>query len=301
VAAALLGGLILGLGLYKAFVQPEKVWLPDGWQPAGAETLPGTAGRTYYKQLTREVGGEKLIAVAVPPTQPGDELFYILRDKVTNRVAAAVWEDAARGPTAKLFRDALTVDADGLLPGEWKKGAFDRNGKDLGIAENQAGVPVVNVTLPEAWLMAAALGGQLPTRLQWVKATGARDDPDLVSSAGDPDTVARGGDGPRRIALGLKDGPWPVDWETADESRFGVRQLISNGFEWTRVGPDDQPFDLFRVHLDPKVAVVGQTWDMDEVYKYADIVRQAGDAGGRLIRWDDHRTGIGFRVVLEPR
>ncbi len=308
VAAALVCGLAIGGLTYWALTPPapdgstpEKLWTPSGWEPAEATagvTLPD--GRRYYKQLVRSVGGERLTAVAIAPARPADPpLFYMLQDKVSNRVFRAVWERAASdaGSSVALFRRNYGDRTATLLPGEWRKGAFDLTGENLGIDGDQEAVPVVNVTVPEAGLVADELGGQIPTPDQWAKAIGVRDDPARTSSAGSS-PYDLGGAAPKGLALGLDHGPWPVGRDTPDVSVHGVRQLASNGYEWTRETTDGQPVSLFNPPLlRPRVVVVGQTWELRTVPTFAEIA-----AGlGKSYPWDDARSGVGFRVVLEPR
>lgn len=314
VAAALLCGLVIGGLAYWAFFPPDRrdagptnpsppeaLWRPPGWEPseaAGVVTLPD--GKQYHKQLTRSVGGEPLTAVAVAPARPADPpLFYMTRDKITNRAFRAVWDRAGADPGSSVatFRRNYGDQAAGLLPGEWKKGAFDLNGENLGIDGAQQSVPVVNVTVPEAGLVADELGGQLPTAAQWAKAVGVRDDPTRTSPAGDPPHDF-GGAAPKGLALGLDRGPWPVERATPDVSVHGLHQLISNGYEWTREASDGQVVNLFSPPLlRPRMVVVGQTWELRTVHTFVGIATGLG----KSYPWDDAKSGVGFRVVLEPR
>jgi formylglycine-generating enzyme required for sulfatase activity len=311
VAAALLGGLLLGGLGYWALSPPthgtnpsppEALWSPPGWEPseaAGTVTLPD--GKQYHRQLTRSVGGEVLTAIAVAPAREADPpLFYMTRDKITNRAFRAAWDraDADPGSSVGVFRRNYGDQAESLLPGEWRKGAFDIEGNNLGIDGAQQSVPVVNVTLPEAGLVAEELGGRLPTRDQWAKAVGVRgDDPARTSPAGDPPHDF-GGAAPKGLALGLDRGPWPVGRATPDVSVHGLHQLISNGYEWTRETSDGQVVNLFSPPLlRPRMAVVGQTWELRTVHTFVGIATGLG----KSYPWDDAKSGVGFRIVLEPR
>ena len=285
--------------------QPEKVLAVPGWTPAaeaGTVTLPD--GRKMHKELSRDVAGSKLVAVAVPPARNTDPPpYYMLRDKVSNRVYNAVWDAADKNDRSAVaeFRKRFGKDAPPLLPGMWREGALPQIGDPLGIAGPQADVPVLNLTMPEASLVATELGGSLPTYLQWQHA--------LEGPGGAiPDLLAKWQPKPGQtepteeeleqlgVALGLKFGPWPVTRPTPDVSHHGVRQLISNGFEWTN-GTADGPLDLrSNPAVTPKVIVVGQSWDMPEVLtpsKIAGLKREHP--------WDSAKTGIGFRVVFDPQ
>ena len=307
VAAALLCGLVIGGLAYWAFSPPasngtnpsppETLWCPPGWEPseaAGTVTLPD--GKQFHKQLTRSVGGEPLTAVAVAPARPTDPpLFYMTRRQGHEPGVPGRLGPGRRGP--RLLRRhvpaQLRDQAAGLLPGEWKKGAFDLNGENLGIDGAQQSVPVVNVTVPEAGLVADELGGQLPTPAQWAKAVGVRrrPDPDQSGRAIRPTTSA--GRAPKGLALGLERGPWPVERATPDVSVHGLHQLISNGYEWTRETSDGQVVNLFNPPLlAPRMAVVGQTWELRTVHTFVGIATGLG----KSYPWDDAKSGVGFRA-----
>jgi formylglycine-generating enzyme required for sulfatase activity len=279
----------------------ETLWCPAGWAPVeGKPPVTLDDGRKFHERLTRVVGGETLTAVAIAPRRPTDPpLFYILQDKVTNRVFKAVWDPAATNPNSPVatFRRNHGGEADALLPGKWKDGALTLKGEFLTIEGDQRRVPVLSVTMPEAAIVAEELGGQLPTPAQWEKALGVRDDPARGSSAGDP-PFTYNEPPPRGLALSLTKGPWPVERKTLDVSIHGVHQLVSNGYEWTREAKNVEPFNLFdRQTLTPQMVVVGQSWDMQTVLTYAGIA-----AGTRNSHpWHDSKAGIGFRVVLEPK
>src|SRR5262249_26977434 len=140
-----------------------------------------------------------------------------------------------------------------LLPGAWRKGALDRTGTDLKTDGAQAGVPVLGVTVPEAMLVAEKLGGKLPSFAQWSKAVGA----------GDDTRPPRSGSARKGLASDQKNAPLPVERPPPDVSVHDVHQLTSNGQEWTRdTRRDDSPPSLFPPPAsDPKVRIVGRSWD----------------------------------------
>ena len=49
--------------------------------------------------------------------------------------------------------------------------------------------------------------------------------------------------------------------------------------------------------LRPRVAVVGQTWELQTVHTFVGIATGLG----KSYPWDDAKSGVGFRLVLEPR
>src|SRR5207253_3750191 len=129
------------------------------------------------RKLTREIGGAKLVAIAIAPkpTQPSDPpLYYMLENKVTNRAFAAAWAAASQpGGRVERFRVVFGKDADRLLPGKWRDGPLPPDGKPIPKDAEWPRKPVLGVTGPEAILVAEELGGLLPMYDQWLKAVGA--------------------------------------------------------------------------------------------------------------------------------
>ena len=180
----------------------------------------------YHNKLTRNVGGEDLVAILVPPTADEDlPPFYMLENKITNKVFKAVWE-AGKDNTSPKIHNTLqntTKKTKSKLPCPWGRGedkVKDFDGKVLGIDGTQEGVPVLGVTVPEAVLVAAELGGRLPTHAQYKKAVGARGD--------DKDKVGR---------------PMGADCSERDQRSSGNRGLQTQGVHETRsrFGVEDWP------------------------------------------------------------
>jgi serine/threonine protein kinase len=270
---------------------PVEPQTPPGWTPvkeAGKQDAGG--GHELYKRLVREVGGETLEALLIPRTRPTDPpSFYMLRNKITNRVFKAIWDAAEERSDSRVkwFRGLVGGDAEVVaryLPGDWKK---DRTTFD--------GTPVLGVNGVEAILVAQELGGQVPTYDQWLKAVGAKGD-------GDPPGPA----GPERhpgenlferqppLALGL-DGPWPVERVTADESKYGIHQLVSNGYEWADGRDDARRTRVEDLPSDHPLPLTGMTWELPEVLTFDRMAREP-----RLSDWISTDAGAGFRVVLLP-
>jgi hypothetical protein len=303
IAGAVVVGCVLAYALFLLFAPkpepsplppPPAAWKPPGWEPAaGAEAVEDLEGKRYFDRVERPAGGTALVAVLIPQRKPTDPAtFYMLRDKVTNRVFAAVWGTDG-GPAARRFRaKEWATNGNAPVPGAWKDGAIDPAiGKGIGTGGDMLDTPVVNVTAVEAALVAEDLGGRLPSHRQWVRATGANDDPPAKSPAGDlPFNLAK-------LALG-KTRPQRIDLPTADEGLFHVRELISNGLEWTRDWTGGQEFDPFAAPKEvARLIVVGESWDSTHETTYEEIRngrrRQSYD-------WHDTKKGIAFRVVLEP-
>ena len=227
-------------------IESAQPWCPEGWSP---DPERGTAklsdGTVYHKTLTRTVEGIPLRAHAVPRTaNRGPQtwpVFYMLENKVSNRLFAQVWAKAEATPGSALALARRNFDdrAARLLPGRWREGAIRRDtGDSLGIDGAQADVPVVGVTMAEAAIVAAELGGSLPTHGQGLKATGMWDNRTRTSPAGDPALLDLGPAPPRTqgIALNLFRGPWPVDPNQPDSS---VRDSATD-LERRRVDPGNQ-------------------------------------------------------------
>lgn len=261
---------------------PSSVVSVRGWEPADDEATV-IDGWTYPRRLTRTVAGERLVAILIPATKPGDPPpFYMLENKVTNRVFKEVW-DAASKPT----------DGPALYPGVWRKGApGGKDGEGLGIDGDRERWPVVAVTLPEAMFVAEQLGGQVPTMAQWRKATGALGD-DTAEGPGITDPA----DPRSQVFAGGIATPWQVDMPTADVSVYGIHQLVSNGLEWSRESEDGKLLKRFDVLLTPPYAnLFGQEWGAAERLSYTRIRETK-----KLSKWTETTDPTaGFRIVLEP-
>jgi formylglycine-generating enzyme required for sulfatase activity len=285
----------------------KRLWVPTGWEPVDREktvVLPG--GQEYFERLTRTVAGEKLVAILIAPTSPGDpSAFYMLENKITNQVFATEWDRADKNPSSALNQLRRRAGDQGsvLLPEEWRKGAIDpeKTTEDKvayrGITGEMAGVPVVAVTFPEAMMVADALGGLVPTKKQWIKATGASEG-NGDGPAGPAEDENDGVADIRRRQLALaQSAPWPVARRTNDVSVFGIHQLVSNGYEWTRDTAGGLPLDqIEETRLTPTMSIVSNGWEMKRILTYKRILESTPGA-----EWT--RTGqmAGFRIVLEPK
>src|SRR5205823_2575105 len=100
---------------------------------------------------------------------------------------------------------------------------------------------------------------------------------------------------PAGMALNRKkDGPWPVDQGDRDVSVWGVRQLASNGLEWTRDLTSNGVLPLKNNIGAPDVYVAGASYVYRKPLTFKDMQQKTttlppSTAGG----------DIGFRVVLE--
>jgi serine/threonine protein kinase len=294
-------------------VAPEKRFAlyPAKWAPVESAGTHVIGDKHYHHTLTRKVAGEELVAILVYPTRADHpEPFYILQNKITNRVFAQMWGEVLKGTQAPRAED---LERDFPTFGTWRKGAETVDGEFLGIDGDQAGVPVLGVTLPEAMLVADELGGRLPSILQWKKAVGALNEDKRPGPAGAPLLLPDNLKGPakraeaaewmrkslaeRNLALGLKYGPWPVAKQTTDVSfPWKVHQLVSNGQEWLGEDVNEHPFNLANIaDRFPEAVVVGQGPNELVVLTF-DMMRRPATQG-----WTKTSPATGFRVVLKPQ
>ncbi len=302
--------------------QLETLWCPPEWSPfSESERIKLSNGKSYYTRLTRTIDNAQLVAVLVPKQSPSDpDTFYMLADKITNRVFDAEWQKWQARELPLLINLQKTNPE--LLPGEWRKGAPDIEnhrlgiGQREGIAYSQADVPVVAVTVPEATIIAEGLGGLLPTREQWLKAVGALDGKapgpagndvtvpsDLLDKPLERAAYRRNELRKRNLALALDNGPWPVSRLTSDVSTpdsrhpHKIHQLVSNGQEWSGQIEDGGRVSLASLPAAERyVHLIGQAWDKDVVLTI-DAMRDMT----RLAEWTKWEgVYAGFRIVLQP-
>ena len=246
--------------------RPEVSWLPpNGWEPEDStDIIADGTGNKYFRHWVRMVDGQKVVLVVVLQMAPDEErTFYIMGNKVWNGLYAAFVAD----PKAKTLMEKYSSGpgCDRLVQRnwrtEWRKGGYapnrnpDWNKEPFFGVDGKEQLPVFRVTVTEAHCFARWLGGRLPSDKQWRKAAGLHED----SRPGpfDPDD--------KEIAVGLVDGPWPVQKGRGDRSIYGCRQMASNGREWTRDVADRLPNEKLEIPLDRmngtlQVVVQGQSY-----------------------------------------
>jgi serine/threonine protein kinase len=298
VAAVLLCGLAIGVIDWLIPRPPpppppperiDLVTVPE-WSPVAEDDTTTIDGRTYARRLTRTVAGESLVAILIPKVGPSDpKTFYMLENKITNRVFKAEWTRTMPLPT-------LDGPTNPLYPGRWQKGVWYKKekgapGKYLGIDGDQAGVPVLGVTLPEAMVVADQLGGLVPTLTQWLKAAGA-----LGDGKGDGPGITDPNNPLSQVFARGVPVPWPVDKQTGDLSVHGIHQLATNGVEWTREAEGGQLLSRFDEPVTPPYPRLrGQHWTLTDRLTYVALREQT-----KCARWTDTDDMAGFRIVLEP-
>ena len=261
---------------------PTEPWLPaDSHPDDGAETTIVNE-RLFYNRIVLDRGGQDVTFVLVPPTiLDHPPTFYIMEDMVWNDLFRAAWDD--KEYQAELAR--LATDHPWVTRNEWTRGG-EKDEDDAGVGDPR--MPVFRVTVTEAYCCAHWLGGQLPTREQWLRAAGKDGSADRPGPA-DPD--CRGGIAVDRFTLG----PAPVGTSLCDVSPFGVRDMAGNGMEWTRTTLDligGKSVPVAEPSQDTTVFILGQSYTRPEPYQFADAPQSE--------LYDAISPTIGFRAVLEP-
>ena len=306
--------------------EPPVVRYPAQWVFRDKEGTRTIGDRRYPNRLAQNIAGENLIAILIYPTndQGSREPFYMLEHKITNRVFKALWN------TPKVQARAKEIGAKNAayLSVLWER---DENGKALRINGEgfrefdgpDAELPVLGVSLPQAILVAEALGGSLPTYDQWVKATGAWEDgvtdgpagpavsppPEFLKPDRTPEEEKAFAEWKRKqftdrnLALGRSEGALSVRNPGAgrDVSHWQIRQLVSNGQEW--LGHNNLSkvrFSLTPLPDGPQDACVVGRRPADPVI---DSLAKFRTQSPTQYRWegDEPEGRAGFRVVIEPQ
>jgi serine/threonine protein kinase len=299
VAAGGLGLTLLMVLLWVVFLRPTPApardkpsWQPLGWAPpAGEEELtePDLSNKRYYKKLVRDVGGERVVMIAIPQKTLRDpQTYYIMENKVSNRVFEAVMAEKESSNLLKTLRELTREPLDDVI-GKWKLGALG-GGRDLGV-DRRGAYPVMRVSALEAHCVAERLGGRLPTPAEWEKAAGYGED----GRQGPYDPSPENGIGPG--VQRSQEGPLPVGEATRDKSIYGLHDVAGNGSEWTRlfVGESGQMVPALNVALtgDELVNVVGKSYTAKAPLHFKEV--GVADALG----YNEVRFDVGFRIVLE--
>jgi serine/threonine protein kinase len=266
---------------------------PTGWLPVKADDLlEDRRGRHCYRQLVRDVDGQRVVMVLVPQGKPTDpDTFYIMENKVWNDLYAVFRKD----PKAEqLFREySSRPGCEKLVGGDWQLGAYvvkDGAMVNAGVGPAQGRLPALRMKVTEAHCFAEWLiNGRLPSREQYYKAVGLREAtmPDMLN--GDP----------AGLALNLLSGPWEVSRGNRDVSPFGCRQLVTNGYEWTRnllEGPPPREIPVPVLEANYPALYVG--------HSFLDTTPPTRDDLLQTLRSKDCTSveslyEVGFRVVLE--
>jgi serine/threonine protein kinase len=295
--ALALVGVLTALGFVALNRKPtsttpeQKLWLPEGWaaeNPAEVVKDPKSQ-REFYRRLVRDVGGQRVVMLAVPQTSPSDPpFFYIMENKVWNDLYATFVADADSQRIIRKYE--LLPGSEQCFRGEWKEGAHapaDPSKKALGVGTGRGEIPVFRATVMEAHCLAEWLGGRLPQRAQWLKAAGLGEDARDGPYNGTASDIG--------VNLG-RTGPWSIREGDKDVSIHGCRQMAGNGKEWTRSmqDNDNQEIPLPNLNGGRPVHVCGQSYAAQSPLHFSNMV----DFNTTACNRNDPETS--FRVVLEP-
>jgi serine/threonine protein kinase/formylglycine-generating enzyme required for sulfatase activity len=305
--------VVLGFGILAALVAvlwflprgsplppPVDFPPPQGWQPSGTEVVTDLDNKRYWQRIKRIIGDQEVELIAIPQKMQSDpRTFYIMEDKVWNDLFRARME---QDDAKKAIQKWLGIGAHGELADKlesWRKGAVapDKGISEMGIDGKQRMVPVVRVTVLEAFVFAELMGGRLPSKEQYIKAAGFGEDdnPGPFKPAPDPKNFAE---------LGLDRGccgPLPVrPIRQRAESIYGVRDLAGNGKEWTRsiAGDDAQQVPLQQGLNNPNtlgVVVLGHGYLNEGPWLFSKVRQGQPDT----YPYGDINPELGFRIVVE--
>jgi serine/threonine protein kinase len=217
--------------------------------------------------------------------------FYIMVNKVSVGELIKV-------TSSSRYKSLLEREAEGkpwVAPGEWRAWVRVQETK---LNKEALQLPIMMVSVIEAYCFAQFLGGNLPFAYQWDKAAG-RFEPENQGKQGR-------GKGPfvppwdkkdkTAIAVGrATQGPMPVGTASRDESKFRCRDMAGNGLEWTRnltLGKGFVP--LPDPHRDDAITLRGRNYKASRPLLFSDIAKEAESQ-----EYGKVEDSIGIRVVID--
>ncbi|MCS6853058.1 MAG: bifunctional serine/threonine-protein kinase/formylglycine-generating enzyme family protein [Gemmataceae bacterium] len=288
----------LAAAVFAATVVGTRPWSPaPSPRPEPASTLLDTAppdiswfspeieeirGKRYYKQIEITKAGIPIRFCLIPQEFDGDPpTFYMMETKVWNELFAK-------------FAQERPAEVRNHL---WKRGGV-RNEADIGIENGR--LPVLRVSVEDAYRFARWLGGNLPTAQQWDKAAGCYEGkrgPFRGEAPWNPKAD------PPEVAIGRgAEGPLPVGTATRDISPFGCRDMAGNGTEWTRNTVEVNRFvPVTESGHRPDVYLRGRSYAYDGPatrLRFTTLWEYEREQAS--LPYDDADPFTGFRVVLEP-
>ncbi len=295
-------GVFLGWYFFAGKKEEENPeWLPPGWQrEENAELVPLPDGRQVYKKIAHVLeDGTRVPFLLIEKKNPSDpETFYIMENKVWNGLFEKFMGASDQDKELLL---KYKGKAPWTVPNEWIKGGVrGENRDDIGNENKQ--LPVLRVTVTEAYCFARWLGGDLPTVVQWEKAGGKADGRRAPYEEGaSPPTK-------EEVAFNrVEEGPMEVGKATRDRSMFGVRDMSGNGYEWTRdmregLTSRRVPIPIEEIPTEERksqhdVHYLGQAYHMEVPFSFYNR-----DETPQLTPVQPYRVTtpfIGFRVVVE--
>jgi hypothetical protein len=247
------------------------LFVPAGFAPVDDKVVADGNGRKYYQSITRRMGddGQQLDFVLIPKVRRSDpETFYMMKHKVS--IGA--------------FRQFAAAHPELIKTKDWDKEHRD------------ALEPVLGITVEEAYSFASAwLKGNLPTAVQWDKASGLyEDNPWEGPYRGKWSATPK-----PRIASGGLNRPLKLNETPDDESVFGCCDMAGNGLEWTRTVGENKTVPLANPENNDLVDLRGKSYVMPEPLTFEEM-KTRGLASLPYRPSAEQIRDVGFRVVIEP-
>ncbi len=241
---------------------PPVATLPDHWRRLETSRLVDIGDKTYYPTVierTIDRVKQPVVARLVNKEGTGSRVaFYIMRDKV--------W--------VELFAAFARENPEKVKGSRWNK---DRNPR----------WPVLGATGVEAQAFAEWLGGRgqgfLPSREEWDLAAG-KDEQDRGASTYPHGWKPTDRTGTMIAVNVLDENPRPVGAARLDVSPYGCRDMLGNGWEWTRLVDGRNDVDLR-----------AETYRAPEPFNFEKIQQDTVP----VERFDRPNPEVGFRVVIE--
>ncbi len=257
--------------------------LPPGFAAVNEDTETDITGKTYYKEIVRTFpDGIKAEFVLVPrkeqllrPNRDDLPTYYIMKDKVSQKFFRLFSKD---------HRNKVTSDA-------WDQG------------KDKDDNPVYLISVDEAHNFAVWLGGRLPGRMQWMKATGMFGG----ERRGEGPYKGKWNANPRPTIAVDRETPMRVGAAPEDESPFyQCRDMAGNGLEWTgdlTTGGLKVPIANFNPNQPGGrrlVQLVGRRYTYHEPLMFKDLELILGGDPGGAWQYDHRDKETTFRVVIDP-
>jgi serine/threonine protein kinase len=271
-------------------ILPQDQWvtLPKGYRIVEGKPSLDWKGKKVCTEIEYEVSKDLRIPFVFIPGKPEEDLrpFYIMKNKVSNELFAAFLTSKSQP-----CRDLLAMKAANKAEvryGNWSP----RTDK------GQGQLPVLQVTVIQAYYFARWLEGKLPTVHQWDKAAGRYE--------------SSRGEGPFRGPLNNIDfnkgeiavrrsGPMAVGKASKDISLLGCHDMSGNGFEWTRTSHmSEEKVPLVNPEEGARVQSRGMTFKNPKPLTWERLSKRPALSAPYFFPAEEKdREFIGFRVVLE--
>jgi formylglycine-generating enzyme required for sulfatase activity len=265
-------------------VQAEVDWLPPGIEKGEGAVIKAVDGKKFYDRIVKVLPNDRRIPFRLIPRENDSDppTFYMMENKVDNALFLLASEDKDFQTKLEEFRKEYPWA--GL--GEWNQGGV-ASGENVGISDGS--LPVLRVSVVEAYHLASWLKGRLPSVQQWEKAAGR-------FNGDDGPFTQRLENGDVGVGLG-KTGPLPTDRKKCPVSRFGIRDMAGNGREWTRniALNNSRTVPVKDPKRDELVVLRGNSYVARAPLLFTEI-----DQRSDSMPYEQVSPFTSFRVVLEP-